>query len=165
MKQETLFLEKQKFTQWWLWAILLVPLGILLYKIVSPIRAQHSNDAVNQSTSIIIPMEDWIVLLISVAVLLFFGLMRMTTEIDAKKIVVKHLFFVRRKWDWEDIESAEIISYGFVGYGIRISLNHGTVYNVKGNKGLFLKWKNGKRRLIGTQKPDELRQLITQLGR
>jgi len=63
------------------------------------------------------------------------------TTIDSEKISVKHLLFVKKRFKWEDIKSAEIVKYGFVGYGIRISLNHGTVYNVKGNQGLFLKLK------------------------
>ncbi len=84
----------------------------------------------------------------------------MTTVINADKIVIKHLYFVKKEWKWSDIQSAKIIKYGFVGYGIRLSLNHGTVYNIKGNKGMLIQLKNGKKRLIGTQKPEELSKVI-----
>src|SRR5690554_7570605 len=46
---------------------------------------------------------------------------------------------------------------GFVGgWGIRFTMKYGTVYNIKGNKGLFVKLKNGKTFIVGTQKPEEL---------
>lgn len=51
----------------------------------------------------------------------------------------------------------KVINYGFVGgWGIRLWTKYGTVYNVSGNKGLFIKLKNGKTMVIGTQKSQEL---------
>tara|TARA_R110000868_G_scaffold356319_1_gene617853 strand:+ start:624 stop:761 length:138 start_codon:yes stop_codon:yes gene_type:complete len=37
---------------------------------------------------------------------------------------------------------------------------HGMVYNVKGNKGLALHFTNGKKVVLGTQKPEELEKII-----
>jgi hypothetical protein len=155
-----LFQEKQKFTQWWLWLILLVPTFYILYKLLGPLfegqAAQHSG---NYSLSLAMSTGSWLALLILVLILSFMFFMTMRTAVDIKKIGVRHLYFIKEEWYWSDIESAEIIEYGFVGYGIRISINHGNVYNVKGNKGLLITLKNGKKRLIGTQKPEELSKI------
>ena len=63
----------------------------------------------------------------------------------------------------KDIEEAELIKYGFVGYGIRLSIKYGSVYNVKGDKGLRITLKNGKKYLIGTQTPDNLKGVVKKL--
>ena len=159
-----LFQEKQKFTQWWLWLILLAPFVYFLYTLFSPMIAPSAASSGNISVSIAMPTSMWVTLLLLLLILLFMYLIKMTTVIDAEKIKIKHMLFLEKIFKWEDIESAEIIKYGFVGYGIRISLNHGTVYNVKGNKGLFIKMKNGKKRLIGTQRPEELKKVIQNLA-
>jgi len=160
MKEKILFDEKQKFTQWWLWLILLAPAFYIMYALFSPLFSSDTSNTDNFSVSFALPTESWFALLILVLILLFMGLMTMHTHIDSEKIVVRHLFFVKKEWFWKDIESTELITYGFVGYGIRISLNYGTVYNIKGNKGLFLKLKNGKKRLIGTQRTKELGRIV-----
>jgi hypothetical protein len=51
-----------------------------------------------------------------------------------------------------------ILEYG--GWGIRCGWRGGRAYNVSGNKGVQLVFKNGKRLLIGSQKPNELTQAI-----
>jgi len=159
--KKTLFYEQQRFNQWWLWAILLVPSCIVVYNFFAPLFADVSNSSGNFSFSMAMPRENWIVLFILIVVLFFFLFLQMKTNIDADKVVVKHLYFVKKEWKWSEIKSAKIIKYGFVGYGIRLSLNHGTLYNIKGNKGLLIQLKNGKKRLIGTQKPEELAKVIS----
>ncbi|MHC4338483.1 MAG: hypothetical protein ACYSTG_11155 [Planctomycetota bacterium] len=56
-----------------------------------------------------------------------------------------------------------IREYG--GWGIRYSFRKGIgrAYNMSGNKGVQLVFKNGKKLLIGSQKPDELAQAINSI--
>ena len=63
---------------------------------------------------------------------------------------------------WNDITKAEIIYYGFVGYGLRIT-SHGLVYTAGGNTGLRLVLKSGRKIIIGTQKPEELEEFLGEL--
>lgn len=163
METKILFHEEQKFTQWWLWLLLLAPLAYVIFAILSPTYTTDVYTSGNASFSMLIPFDYWIILIASVAIAILFFVVKMETKIDSDKIAVRHLFFVKKDFRWEEIASAEIIKYGFVGYGIRISLNHGTVYNVKGNNGLFITLKNGKKRLIGTQKPEEMRKVVEEL--
>lgn len=54
-----------------------------------------------------------------------------------------------------------ILEYG--GWGIRWSFKKGKAYNVTGNRGLQLVFKNGRRLLIGSQKADQFAQAIQSL--
>src|SRR5690554_6746134 len=86
------------------------------------------------------------------------------TEINRETLSFRFVPFVKRTIPWKDIESYKVINYGFVGgYGIRLTMKYGTVYNIKGNKGLFVKLKNGKTFIVGTQKPEELEKVIQEL--
>jgi len=160
MSDKILFEEQQKFTQWWLWVLLSIPFWVFLYQIIENAVEESVAANTDLSISLFARYDYWLILLCSLFILVAMFLVKMETVIDSKQISVRHLLFVHSTFKWEDIESAEIIKYGFVGYGIRISVNHGTVYNVKGNQGLFLKLKNGKKRLIGTQRPEELNKVI-----
>lgn len=61
----------------------------------------------------------------------------------------------------KDIKSAKVVNYGFVGgWGIRLWTAYGTVYNIKGNKGLAIELFNGEKFLIGTQKENELKIIV-----
>ena len=92
--------------------------------------------------------------------LFFFASIRLITRISTNEIHV-HLFpLTRRLIEWREVETAQIVSYGFVGgYGLRISPKYGTVFNIKGRKGLALVLKNGKKVLIGTQNPERLGEI------
>jgi hypothetical protein len=77
-----------------------------------------------------------------------------------------HFFpFVKKRIDWKDVKSAEVLDYGFVGgWGIRLWTAYGTVYNVKGTKGIAIELLNGKKFLIGTQKETELREILEKIN-
>jgi len=90
---------------------------------------------------------------------------QLKTEFDAKGIKLKFMPFTKKTYEWTDIETAELINYGFVGgWGIRIGTKYGTVYNTRGNEGLWLSFKNGKKIVIGTQRRAELQRQLDKLG-
>ena len=68
-----------------------------------------------------------------------------------------------RKFRWSDIDKVEIISYGFVGYGLRLT-PYGTVHNVAGDTGIRLHLKSGKKVVLGTQKPNELADFLRKIN-
>lgn len=69
---------------------------------------------------------------------------------------------------WSNVEKAYVRQYSpikeYGGWGMREG-NHDSdrAYNVAGNMGLQLLYDKGNRILIGTQKPEEIRQLLRQL--
>ena len=72
--------------------------------------------------------------------------------------------FTRIRVEWNEIKNAKVVNYGFVGgWGIRLWTQYGTVYNMKGNKGLAIELKTGKKFLIGTQKEVELDNFLEEM--
>ncbi|MCX6277977.1 MAG: hypothetical protein NT004_07755 [Bacteroidetes bacterium] len=150
------FKEDQKFTQWWLWLILII-IGLLpvygIYKQL--ILGEKFGDK---------PMPDFGLIIMAIfifALLALFYLMRLKTEIDQHEIRMSFFPFTNKKTRWRDIKSAKIVNYGFVGgWGIRIGTKYGTVYNTKGKMGLAIELKNGRKFCIGTQKAEQLEQIL-----
>jgi len=153
------FHEKQRFTQWWLWLIIIISFGLVLYK---PIKLYLTapNFSVNDLGEGL-----WIAIIVMVLVHFFLALCRLNTEIDEQGI--RYQFFpfhrVPKRISWNDLESIYVRTYRpiseYGGWGYRIGLS-GRAYNVKGNQGIQLTLKTGKKLLIGTQKPEEAQQII-----
>lgn len=148
------FKEEQRMTQWWLWFILFGISGIWIWAIVQQIGfgipfgdQPASNEELLLSS--IIPL----------GLILFFYQLKLKTSFDSKGIEIKYLPLANRFIKWNEIKKAELIEYGFVGYGLRFSAKYGTVYNVRGNIGLLLELQQGKV-LIGTAKPDDIKQIL-----
>jgi len=153
------FIEIQKFTQWWLWLILLAITFIPLYGLyVQIIKGGQFGSKPLSSTGLIF------FLCFMLLMLIFFWLMKLTTEIDKDGISFNYFPFTSRVVSWSEVESAEVVDYGFVGgWGVRRGSKHGTVYNISGKMGLALRLKNGDKFCIGTQKEQELQKLIKSL--
>lgn len=93
-----------------------------------------------------------------------FRLMKLKTLITRDEIRATFVPFTKKRVNWNEIREARVLDYGFVGgWGIRYSTKYGRIYNIKGSKGLAIELKNGKKFIIGTQKPGELRELIKKL--
>ncbi|SDF10654.1 hypothetical protein [Cellulophaga baltica] len=157
MRENYLFYEEQKFTQWWLWLLLLLIIGYLLFDLIS---FSYSSDEIFTVGTIIFNTENLIPLILVCLVILLFLILKLKTTLSKDYIQVSFFPFFTKKWNWSEINTTEIVTYGFVGYGIRLSLKYGTVYNIKGNHGLAIHLKNGKKLMVGTQKPEELANVI-----
>ena len=136
-----LFTETQKFRQWWVWIVLLGMAGVTTWAWIQQfILGKPFGDN---------PMSDT-------------GI-KLTTRIDSEGIRMRFLPLREKHFRWYNIESAEVINYGFVGgWGIRVGSKHGTIYNMSGNKGLAIRLKNGKKLVIGTRKPQEMEDAVRQ---
>lgn len=149
------FKEKQKFTQWWLWLILVGMVIIPIYGLYKQIvMGEPFGDN---------PMSDLgliIFFFITFGLMVLFWVMQLKTEIDHSQIRMYFVPFIKKRIEWKDVKHAEVVNYGFVGWGIRVGTKYGTVYNTKGNKGLAIVLKDGKRLLIGTQKGGELNEIV-----
>ncbi|MCB0539322.1 MAG: hypothetical protein KDE33_17540 [Bacteroidetes bacterium] len=146
------FSETQKFTQWWLWLLLIICFALPIYSYFSN-PSKPMND-----TSFIISMS-----ILSIVFVMFF-LLKLKTEVNEQGISYSYFPFIRkRQFLWSEIESAKVINYGFVGgWGIRMSIKYGTIYNVKGKMGLQITLKSGKKFVLGTQKHEELLAVLEQ---
>jgi hypothetical protein len=158
MSSTILFSETQRFTQWWIWGLLLGSSAIVLVTIYQ----QVSTDAVSSSL--------WLALAVTLLALGLFLSMRLETQLHREGIRVRlfPLHLRHREIPWSAIEKAYLRTYSpireFGGWGLRFGPK-GKAYNVSGNQGLQLELRNGKKLLIGTQKSEELRIILKSLGK
>lgn len=153
------FKEEQKFTQWWLWLILI---GIGVLPIIGIYKQLIIEEKFGDN-----PMSDLGLIIFSIFIfglITLFWFMRLKTIIDQNEIRMSFFPFVKKKVNWKDVKSAEVVNYGFLGgWGIRLGTKYGTVYNIKGNRGLAIELLNGKKFLTGTQKETELREILAKI--
>lgn len=146
------FNETQRMTQWWLWLVLSGLAGIWVWGIVQQIGlGKPFGDK---------PMSDGELILsflLPLGLLGFFRLLTLKTTVDERGIRISYRPLWRTQLRWDEIQDVRLETYsGFIGYGIRFTGTYGTVYNAKGNRGLLIRKKNGRRLMIGTQQSDAL---------
>jgi hypothetical protein len=166
LENEILFSEKQKFKQWWLWAILLIVNGILLVGIFKQlITGQPFGDK---------PMSNLGLLLTAIPLLLITLLIlniRLDTLIKKDGIYVRFFPFhwSFKKFSWDMIATSYVRQYSplleYGGWGMRIGLfGKGKAWNISGDKGLQLEFTNQKKLLIGTNQSEELAATLEKIG-
>lgn len=155
-RSQPLFREVQRFGQVWI-VMIVGGIAVLMWwaAIQQLVLKQPFGDR---------PAPD-VVLVISVAVFgvlfpVFFLSVRLVTEVREDGIYVKYHGF-HRKWHrfgFEDMERCyartyrPLLEYG--GWGIRMG-RKGKAYNVGGREGIQIVFRDGKRLLIGTRKPEQ----------
>ena len=103
---------------------------------------------------------------------LLFLLFRLETRISNEGIHVRFFPFhlTYRFYSWETIRLSYVRSYNAIaeygGWGIRFGIfGKGKAFNVSGNRGLQLEFMDGRKLLIGTNRPEELDKVLKQLGK
>jgi hypothetical protein len=167
MKDYQRFSETQKFRQWWLWFILAGIKGIMGFFIVTQVLIGRPFGS-NVLDNVMLLISFLFMLILS---LLFF-IMKLETRITDTGIAVRFypIQLKFRNYRWEDIEQMYVREYSplgeYGGWGIRYSFTgKGKALNVSGRMGLQLVFKDGKKLLIGTNKPEDLMQVLSVIGR
>jgi hypothetical protein len=159
-QSQPIFREVQR----WSPAIRLVFLSLLLVVDVGVVLAILTTErAPSDAVPLFFSTALAVVVSLGVAVLLWTN--RLTTEVRTDGILVRYFPFHRRWRQFPAQELSEcyarryrpIREYG--GWGIRYGW-HGRAYNVSGNEGVQLVFKDGKRLLIGSKRPGELETAI-----
>lgn len=165
------FKEEQRFTQWWLWLLVisscLVMLGLIIKKLFQPQEALSMDpDALAYHWEVLI--------LVSVVVVIFilaYGILTAKLEVEIKDRAIyyryKPFIWSTKKIKADDIAEFRVRQYNpiaeYGGWGYRFGFGNGKALNVKGDKGLQLKLKNGKKLLLGTQKPTEMEKVMDEM--
>lgn len=154
------FTEKQKFRQWWLWVILV---GVLVVPVAMTLATTKTGDK-DFMTNLLVGAT------VPVFILFLFVAMELRVQINQAGIFYRFFPLHLRVFsiEWDEVEKAYVRQYSpiseYGGWGIRFGLGgKGKAYNVSGNIGLQVELKNGKKILFGTQKPDEIKELLNQL--
>jgi len=161
--------EHQRFTQWWFWAIIAISTLPLVFFFayglyIQLVLNEPWGDQPMSDTGLIIAAVTTS-LIIGGIIWLFFTA-ELTIEVHDRAIYYRFTPFIAQNRrigidelvEWEVNKFRVIADFG--GYGWRKGLGGKTAYNVKGNMGLNIQLTNGKKLLLGTQKPDELRAAI-----
>lgn len=162
MESQSLFTEKQRFTQWWFW---LIVIGVNVIFIIGNYQQVICGKPFGDH-----PMSDNGLLIglgITLAATYFLINIRLETKVKEDGIYIRffpiHLAY--KKYTWERIDKIFVRAYKpipeYGGWGIRYGIfGSGMAYNIKGNKGIQLILTDGSRLLIGTQNPSEVATVL-----
>lgn len=163
-KKDTLFEEVQYLSQFrFIFAVLIFIEGIMAWTLWQLIHEQiYKPDQVN-TTDTIIGFIAICIGFVLITHLAFFT--RLITQVTKKGLFVRYIpfHFWTKEIDLKNIKHIEakqyrpIIEYG--GWGIRLGWKK-KAYNVYGNKGVEIIFKNDHKLLIGSQHPNELADAI-----
>ncbi len=165
------FKEEQHFNQWWLKLVMylsvVVALGPLYYGTIVQLTTGVPWGDKPASNTFLLLIDLFVTLLMAGSLWLVFG-SKLVTEIQGDGIHVRFKPFLRKEKviTPEQIERFEVMKYSPVtdygGWGIK-SGRKGKVINISGNKGLLLVFKNGKKLMIGTQRPEAIKRAMNKM--
>lgn len=148
-----LFAERQGFLRPWWWLVLsvnLVPTGLLLFAF-----QRH------------FPPMTLLLLAIFLVPAGLFAWLRLDTRLDAAGISYRMRPLGPHRLAWAEVRRAYVREYSpigeYGGWGIKGWSFKDYAFNVAGRQGLQLELADGRRILLGTQRPEELRQALAKL--
>jgi hypothetical protein len=160
------FCETQRFNQPWIWALNLVMVAFFVYLIIMQLVLDKP---VGNN-----PAPDFLLVLlflIPFGIIALFYFIRLETEIRRDGIHYRFPPFIRkiRTYRWEDIKQCYVRKYNpiweYGGWGYRVAgKKSGVACNVSGNMGIQIELKNGKKILLGTRKPEEVKEALRKSG-
>ena len=151
---KVIFQETQRFRQIWIWALIL---GISGFSVSSLFLLEDKDPLSFVDLAFPIGM----ILLLNVLFLSF----TLSTRIEADSLSYRFFPFTRwRTFRFEEIEALDLIEYNglweYGGWGIKWNGDTWS-YTTGGKWGIIIKTTN-KKFLLGTQKPEEVRQVINE---
>ena len=163
-KTVLIFREQQKFSTWFYWLVILslVFAALLsLFVLKKKFPGQSSPETGEVLIVVIVGIG------IPLAIMLLFLLVKLETQVLSNGLYIRffpvHIHF--KKFSPEDLKECyarqykPILEYG--GWGIRYGwFGKGKVYNIRGNQGVQLVFRSGRKLLIGSQRPQEFEQAI-----
>ena len=160
IKTESLYSEVQRPNQWWVWTLTVVITILAWWIFVDQIILGNPFGSR--------PAPDWVVWLVGILFGVLLPLLMITinlkTLVTGDRIVLRYFPLHTRTVKLADIDSCVAREYRpmreYGGWGIRFGFGYGMAYNVYGNRGVQLELKGGKHLLIGSQRADELMDVI-----
>ena len=146
-----IFEENQKFTQWWLWVILLsFPIIALGPFDENTVNIYH------------------VLIGLFIPFLFYLFELRLKVNVEGLHYQFFPFHFKSHTIKLEDIESIKAMEYSplkeYGGWGIKYGFK-GKAYNVSGNKGVKIYLKNGLNIMFGSQKHNDLAKALKQVKR
>lgn len=171
--KKTFFKEEQYFSNPGLWIFVAVVFTIALAPTILALYSQLAlskplGDSSMSSSGLVILLVLFVLMFIGT--ILLFRMMKLVTEVNSEGFWYSYPPFILKSRSIliDEIDRYEIRKYKpiteYSGWGIRYSwAKSGRAFNVKGNIGLQLYLKDGKKILFGTQRPDALLRAMHKL--
>jgi hypothetical protein len=156
-----IFTEEQRFGQIWLWLVL-IGMDVAYFTMFF---AQFFGPVPLRPSGPVDLLVMGLVALLCLGITALFVSLKLTTRVTSQGISVQFKPLHRKPviFPFSDISEYSVRTYRpimeYGGWGIKRG-SGGLAYNVSGNKGLQLVLKDGKRILIGTQKPEQLGTIL-----
>ncbi len=155
------FVEEQRFNQWWLYLLLAIPLISLVIPFIF-----NSDDFVNGDKETLTGITISLVAIVIVTMLILS--IRLRTKIDENGIYYQFfpINFNEKFIPWSNISTCFVRKYNplreYGGWGYRSGFGRGKgkALNIRGNQGIQLELKNGKKLLLGTQKEEMVKRTL-----
>jgi hypothetical protein len=154
-----LFSEQQRFRQPFVWVNFMIVGGLWLYSVTTVL--QQGQSLADQGFLMLVGC-------VLLALFLLFFKATLHTEIRSEGIYIRFFPFHRKPRFYAFADMSKIyvrqyrplVEYG--GWGLR-GIGANRAYNVSGNQGLQIEFKNGHRLLIGSQQAEKLQSLLPQM--
>ena len=157
-----MYQEYQTIRSWWVRIPILISSIFCVYIFLQQILFNQSlTDNIITDVFVLI-----IILIIGIGIPTFVHFVRLETKIQNENLTIKFWPFHFKPviFPIDDIKNAEAITYNpikdYGGWGIRYGIK-GKAYNLNGNKGVLLTFKNNQVILIGSQSHEKLCKAIT----
>jgi len=156
--------ETQRFKRWWIWMLLITINGFFIYAIIQQIilGKPFGNKPATNTELILIEI-------IPLVLTVFIAFIKLDTSINEEGIHYRFspFHFSTRLIEWDELSAAYLRQYNsfyeYGGWGIRIgktTKDKALNTTASGNIGLQLEFKNGQRLLIGTAKPEAIKEVL-----
>lgn len=155
MNNTVLYCEVQRFGKWWIWIAMAPVVYVILIEIV---RSRFDI------------MVFWFGLLPMLLVMALIASIQLKTTITDAGVNVRLFPLINRTifFSWEEMERVYVRQYApikeYGGWGLKGTAKN-RAYNVSGKQGLQLELKDGKRVLIGTQRPGEIDIILKSINK
>ncbi|MEA3274042.1 MAG: hypothetical protein U9Q81_01820 [Pseudomonadota bacterium] len=167
-KKGAFFKEEQRFTQWWLWLILVpIIVGAVIFMVASTyqqlILGEPFGDRPMSNLGLVV--ANLFTLLVGVGLPVAILTTKLAVFVERTQLRVKFSYLANKRVPVSEIASFRVVNYSpireYGGWGVRYSLKGKRwAYNVKGNIGVEIDLADGRKWLIGSQRPEELAEAI-----
>ena len=173
-ERDVVFRDVQRFTQRWLWALIVVAVlaavGLFVWGMVQQlVFGETWGDRPMSDTGLAV--TGTLCILFHLGIIALFAFCKLITEVRSDGLYIRlvpfHLSF--RRIPLDDLESFAALTYRpireYGGWGIKGGRG-GRAYNVSGDRGVRLNYGTGRHIMIGSQRAEELAEAIGKiLGR
>lgn len=164
---QVLFSEKQKLATWVYLLVYATVGGALVLMLWGIYQQVYLGEPWGSN-----PAPTYVLVIISTLLLLGLELFRSTqlyTRLDEGSFYYRYRPFHAQTYKiaWGELERAYVTEYRPLtelgGWGIRFSSKRGKAFTTSGNYGMQMIFKGGKKRFIGTHRPEALQAVLVEL--